>query len=72
MKSNTQWSEKQDKQSHKEITYGRKRWHKNLCHEKDFTFLLCEFHSFTENLKPLQCRVSPLLKNPPSKLSITF
>ena len=62
MKENTKLSGKQDKQSHKEFTYWRKRWHKNLWHEKDFTFLLRKFHSFTENVKPLQCRVSPLLK----------
>ena len=29
---------------------------------KGFTFLLCKFHSYIENVKPLQCRVSPLLK----------
>ena len=62
MEANTKWSGKQDTQSHKEITYWRKRWHNNLWHEKYFIFLLCKFHSFTKNVKPLQWRVSPLLK----------
>ena len=72
MKANTKWSGKQDKQSHKEITYWRKRWHKNLWHEKDFTFILCKFHSFTEKLKPLQCRVSSLLKIPSLNYQLHF
>ena len=33
---------KQDKQSHKEVTYWRKRWHMNLFHE-GLSFHLCNF-----------------------------
>ena len=39
--------------------------------KKDFTFLLCKFLLFTENMDPLQCRASPLLKIL-SSLSTTF
>ena len=72
MKENTKWSGKLDEQSHKEITHWRKRWHKNLWHEKYFTFFLCKFHSFTENVKPLQCRVSMLLKILSPKYQLHF
>ena len=54
----TNWNENESNISHKEITYWKKQWHKNLCFERQF--FLCNFIHSTNIRSYLQWRASAL------------